>query len=277
MRRIWLQLLGENLDVRQIDAGVVRKFAAWIGGDNRDGVDAGRPASPRSDAQRFQHGLYLSAFITWLWQQEILEQLPRNLGDLKVTVKQKAVRIIPLSEVQVVLAAIKNDFHRLYALLVLNTGMQNNDIGNIRESQIVGNLFTMKRGKTSDSENVPTVTYRLWPETLSLLKKFKSRDPHRWLLSSAGTPLYAASYTEDDKPQTSDIVGQQWWRAGYALTLAQLRKVPAQQLADHAKYHEFTSLFLGHAVAGITKSHYAPESARRFLLACDWLRKRILG
>ncbi len=264
LRSRWLELDFLKVSVKDYTAATVKAFKQWA------------LASGLSDSQKNQHCMYFRAFVTYLYKNEILDSPPRNLDDCSIEVTKKKVDPIPLGKVREVLASTKNEFHRMYALLVLNTGAQNNDIGKLRHDQITGNILTMKRGKTGDNPNVPEVQYRLWPETLELLAKFKSNHPTLFLLSSAGTPLYDSRYEGEDAKK-KDLVGQQWRRAGYAMTLEEFRKVPAQQLEDHKGHKEFVAFFLGHSANGVTKGHYAPESQRRFFKACDWLRTRILG
>jgi hypothetical protein len=45
-----------------------------------------------------------------------------------------------------------------------------------------------KRVKTHGQSNMPTVEYKLWPETLDLLRRFRSGHPDLFLVSKAGTP-----------------------------------------------------------------------------------------
>ena len=50
--------------------------------------------------------------------------------------------------------------------------------------------LTRKRGKTKRFDTVPTVTYKLWPETFDLLKKHRSHSEDRILINTNGAPLY---------------------------------------------------------------------------------------
>ncbi len=61
----------------------------------------------------------------------------------------------------------------MYALLGLNCGMSNTDLAGLKKSEVdlKEGTLTRKRVKTGDNDNVPIVCYKLWPETLKLLKK----------------------------------------------------------------------------------------------------------
>ena len=254
-----------DLDASEIDAQIVAKFMNWL------------KSVSLSDSAKAGHALYFSAFVKWLYRNEIIEHVPRNLEDVSWQINKKAVQIIPLDDVHKLLRSIKNDFHRLLAYLVLNTAANNGDIGTMLKKDVVGNIWTRKRAKRRNDPKAPIVSYRLWDETVELLNKFKSDHDGLFLLTSKNTPLYISNFAGDgDETHVKDMIGQQWYKAGYTLTLESLRKVPAQLLEESAEYSQFFDLMLSHAPAGTGRSHYAPESASRFLLACDWLKVKIL-
>lgn len=69
------------------------------------------------------------------------------------------------------------DRTKLYILLMLNCGMTQKDISDLRVEEVdwqEGRIIR-KRSKTSKHENVPTVSYLLWQETFRLLRQ--ERNP----------------------------------------------------------------------------------------------------
>lgn len=66
---------------------------------------------------------------------------------------------------------------KLSICLILNCGMTQKDVADIRKSEVdfdAGRIIR-KRSKTEKFKSVPTVNYLLWPETLRLMKQFADR------------------------------------------------------------------------------------------------------
>ncbi len=63
----------------------------------------------------------------------------------------------------------------LYLLLMANCGMYQNDISELGEDEVDFEAGTITRPR-SKTPNGPVVKYKLWPETLVLLKKFRHKD-----------------------------------------------------------------------------------------------------
>jgi hypothetical protein len=134
-----------------------------------------------------------------------------------------------------------------------------------------------KRIKTHDQINVPTVEYKLWPETLDLLGKFRSDHPDLFLVSKKGTPLVSTVYDTDGEAHLKDMVVQQWRRyaAGQPIKLKNFRSIGATLLEEHAVYGRYASHFLGHSPRTVAGKHYVAPSQKNFDEALDWLRGRI--
>ena len=85
-------------------------------------------------------------------------------------VKAKAVKTYPVATVRDCLRSLTPRL-QTYALLALNCGMTNVDVGHLRHDMLdlEAGTLTRKRVKTEDTEGVPSVTYKLWPETVAKL------------------------------------------------------------------------------------------------------------
>ena len=58
---------------------------------------------------------------------------------------------------------------------MLNCGMYQNDIAELRQEEVNWKKGTITRARSKTRErNGPVVTYKLWPETLCLLKKHRA-------------------------------------------------------------------------------------------------------
>lgn len=256
-------ILTERMDCKQLNEVRVTKVYQHL------------DSLPLADITKKKRWLHFRRFVRFLFEQGKIE-LPRNIASklLTFTTKTKAVKEFPAVVVQTELAALPK-LLRCWALLGLNCGMTNADIGNLKVTQIAKGYLTRKRVKTEGSEDVPTVTYALWPETTILLDEFKS-DGEYWFLSQGGTPLIS-SRVEDGKAKIKDLVGLRWKRYGKAtILLKQYRSIAATALESHEHFGRYVSHFLGHSAKSIKDKHYAAPSQKLFDKALDWLRKQLL-
>jgi integrase len=221
------------------------------------------------------------AFIGWLYESEVLEQLPRNLlsKSLRIAVPAKQLRSFGVEEVRKVYATADEKM-RLYMLLALNCGMTQIDISQLRPADINWQKATLsrKRGKTQKFESVPFVVYALWPETLSLLKKFKSVDSERLLHAPIGGPL-KVEIERDGKISKNDYIGLKIRRLLKKIDLPgqfkMLKKTSGSLLRDHEIYNGLEGLFLDHAPRSTSDKHYAAVPTKLLADALNWLRGQL--
>ncbi|HUV66489.1 MAG TPA: hypothetical protein VMW24_21555, partial [Sedimentisphaerales bacterium] len=81
---------------------------------------------------------------------------------------------------------------RLYILLMLNCGFQQSDVADIRQNEVDWEKGRIKRprNKTKKRKNAQLVDYKLWGDTLALLKKYRSEHPERVLINEKGKALW---------------------------------------------------------------------------------------
>ena len=173
---------------------------------------------------------------------------------------------------------------RLYMLLCLNCGMYTSDIGKLAQSEVLDNgRIKRKRTKTRDrSKNVPLVDFPLWPETLELLQKFRSKDKDFVFLNDEGLPLWR-EVENDDKFVRLDNIKSMFFRLQRdKLELSKedrkdwraLRKTGASEM-EQSKYGRFSEHYLGEAPKNITSRHYVHKNGAEFDEAVNWLRKQL--
>ncbi len=119
-------------------------------------------------------------FITWLYGHRLID-LPRNLrsSELRFKIGAKKIQVFTLDQIKALFTNSKGQ-PKLHILLGLSCGMGASDISAIKQAEVdwERGVITRKRVKTSEEENVPTVRYKLWEPTISLLRQFKTtRDP----------------------------------------------------------------------------------------------------
>ena len=160
----------------------------------------------------------------------------------------------------------------LYALLGLNCGMTNADIGALKQSAVKGGYLTRKRVKTENQDNVPVVSYKLWQETERLLNQFRSTHPELWLVSNVGTPLWSGRI-ENGCVKEKDLIAKAWQKAKCPIKLKEFRSISATTLENHMEFGRYVSYFLGHSPRTLKDKHYAAPSQTLFDDAIAWLAK----
>ena len=130
------------------------------------------------------------SFVRHLWEREVIDSLPRNLNKLQIATDAPTIKTFTPKEITTLLDEA-TERTRLYALLMLNTGMTGKDISDLDPKEVdwqQGRIIR-KRSKTKREKSVPVVNYKLWPETFRLLKKYGNRKGEHVLLNSQGLPL----------------------------------------------------------------------------------------
>ena len=228
------------------------------------------PVGKRKRWQRFKQ------WVQWLGELRKIE-FPRNLRSkaYSITVPKKEPVVPDLAAARTVITNLKPRL-RLYALLGINCSMNNVDVGNLKQNQIdwkTGRLWK-KRIKTESQDRVPKVYYKLWPETLELLREHLSDHAEYALTSSAGTPLYS-SRMEQGKPVGYDLIVQQWGDAKTGITFTQWRDLGANLIYDNERHRSLKVLYLGQAPHGVSDVHYINPKPEILDVALKWLRQQL--
>ncbi|MEX1027383.1 MAG: hypothetical protein WD049_05160 [Candidatus Paceibacterota bacterium] len=226
-------------------------------------------------APRYGKNLFetFAQFVRWLYREpEVLDQIPRNLEDLRFEVPTKQVEIFDIADVQRYLQAADGQLE-LYLLLMLNCGMTQIDIADLHPDEVKwqDGRVIRKRSKTKKRESVPVCDYLLWPRTLRLLKQFRSEDPEHVLLTSHGTPV---ATRRSDKGRNDSV------RLSYKRLLGRLKEEPkpvlmfkktSASLLNREFGHDVSQLFLGHAPRSVAQRHYIAEYDHRLDEPLLWL------
>jgi len=211
---------------------------------------------PLGDVARKKRWQRLRQFIKYLSGKKLIEQ-PRNLWDFSISVPKKTPKVIQVEKARSVLKDLKPRF-RLYALLGINCSMNPVDIGHLTKSMVdwERGILRKKRVKTSSEENVPVVSYKLWPETLELLREMQdTKHPELVLTNLHGTPLYSHRVV-NRKPVINAPIIQQWTDAKTGMVLTDWRDLGANLVYKHPLFRTLNQLYLGHAPSGVNHVHY---------------------
>ena len=169
---------------------------------------------------------------------------------------------------------------KLFLLLMLNCGMYQSDIADLKPSEVdlVRGVITRRRSKRR--RQGLKVTYKLWPETMELLRTHGSFDGDLVLTSEHGNRLVSYEVPKGEF-QRYDLIGHAYnivrKRAGIAKAIKVFRKTAANTLDQHRIYRSFCPYFLAHAPRTVTEISYVgtpPEEL--FFEAIDWLRTELL-
>ncbi|MEA1951702.1 MAG: hypothetical protein U9N87_09970 [Planctomycetota bacterium] len=223
------------------------------------------------------------SFVRWLWQIEAIAALPRVLGGksnvLEIGKSRSPIVVFEQEEIQ---SLLNNASQRtkLYVLLMLNCGMTQKDIADIRFSEVDWKAarITRKRSKTRRHDSVPEVSYLLWPETLKLLRRERNpSEKGRVLLGKSGRPLWHEELVEEGKYKKSDSISSAFERLRSKLKikkpLISLKKTSASLIRGRQDSSGLEDLFLGHAPQKLSEKHYAKIPQERLDETLKWLRE----
>ena len=150
---------------------------------------------------------------------------------------------------------------KLYALLALNTGSNNIDIGRLRHRQIDLEKRTLvkRRQKTGEWEKVPKITYWLWNETVRLLRQERDPDGEFVLTDARGGCLYISTKSEEGAKHYDKIKSQ--WRDHFGRSEAKLYTLKdfrffSADLIKESEWRGMWEIFLGHSLRTVAERHY---------------------
>lgn len=262
--------LGKDTAVKEINGEVLENYYTYL---------LKKATSKTWSKTTSRHYLNtVKSFVRWLWHSEAIPSLPRVLDGKSqaLTITKPASRIVVFSKEEVTgLLAAASDRTKLYILMMLNCGMTQKDIADLAVSEVdwkEGRIIR-KRSKTADCENVPTVNYKLWPETFRLLQQERASDSQTLvLLNSNGSPLWSEEIGSGGKYQKTDNIKNAFDRLRKVeKPLKSLKKTSASLLRDSGTFSSLEGLFLGHAPQSMSDKHYAQVPQRLLDQAVEWL------
>jgi len=223
----------------------------------------------------------VTSFVRWLFEIEAIPELPRVMAGkskaLQITPAHTTITIFTRDEVTQSLTAA-TDRTKLYILLMLNCGMTQKDIADLLKTEVDWDdgRITRKRSKTKKRKNIPIVCYKLWPETLRLLRQEQAgTESERVLLSGNGTPLWLQDFADDGKYKKTDSIKNAFKRLNQKTKinkpLKSLKKTSASLLRNNPRFSSLESLFLGHAPRTMADKHYATVPQELLDEAISWL------
>jgi integrase len=257
------QWAGQDIPIAKLKEDMVEKYYHDIG------------MSYKSDSTRATHLITLKMFIRHVYGRRLIE-LPRNLtsSELRFSIHPQSITTFSINQIKMLLEKATGQT-KLHILLALNCGIGGSDIATLSQDDIDwdNGVITRKRSKTRTKKNVPTVSYRLWSQTLALLKEFNSGQTP--VLTTETGAKWAGSELRDGTTHTTSRLAYRFKSlargCGIEGSHYDLRKTSATLLESHPVYGRYVSHFLGHAPSGMATRHYAAPSPELFDTIMAWL------
>jgi integrase len=218
------------------------------------------------------------AFIRWLIEQGTIPPPTNITARFRFGSTVKNIETWTPEEVRHVISEAPGKL-KLALLLMCNCGMTQQDVSDLADDEVIwaGARIRRKRSKTANCENVPMVEYLLWPQTLALLKKYRS-GTERVLLTESGKP-YVRNEMIGGKLVKADGFTSNYKhlqrRLDFHKPMKLLRKTGATLLESHEVYGRFTGYFLGHSPRSMKDRSYAAPSQTLFDEAVLWLGQQL--
>ncbi len=277
--KIFVDWIGEQTAIDVIDEAKLEAFFNHLSLQ----VGAGKYAPT------YAHTLLMTAkqFISRLAELKLIP-LPGNIRSRRFRFNHSApakIETFSIEEIQTILktAGKLSERTELYLLLCLNCGMYQNDLAELRNDEVDWKAGTITRHRSKTRErNGQVVTYRLWPETFKLLKKFRGTGELA-LTNEEGNPL-VRYWLDDGKLKRYDCVHAAWTRVAakmgltkMRLGLKHLRKTSSTVLGQHPQFKYYAAYFLADSPKGMDQRHYVKPSEEEFFSALAWLGAQLLG
>ena len=223
------------------------------------------------------------SFIRWLWLVEAIPTLPRNM-DAKSTallISRGSTEIVSYAKDEITtLLNRASQRTKLYILLALNTAATQKDIADLQNSEVIWDeaRIVRKRSKTRKHDTVPVVNYKLWPETIRLLREERAPgSTDRVLLNANGGPLWFDEMREGAKYVKIDNIKSAFHRLRRKTKISKpfisLKKTSASLIRGNERFSSLEILFLGQAPTIVAHKHYAQDPQRLLDAALEWLRE----
>jgi integrase len=214
-------------------------------------------------------------FVTWLAGKGLITP-PLNLNSRLFRFGSSDDKeVIPLTsqEVRELIKKAKGIL-KLHLLLMANCGMTQTDISRLSPEEIdwEEGRIDRRRSKTR-AIKTPFVCWKLWSETLELLRKHVHREGTHALLTESGRP-WMRDEIKNGKRSKTDSVKSLYVNAGLAGTpLKRLRQTGATLIKNEFGA-ETSDHWLGHGPKNVSDRSYWAKNQAKLDEAITWLGRQ---
>lgn len=216
---------------------------------------------------------FFRRFIVYLYTSAVIPKMPLNLKLKTDRKKSKPKQIKTYDNVKDYVLALPAD-KRIWALLNLNCGMTQCDLGELTWDAIDRQNWTLTRVrvKLQDQAKAPMVTYKLWQVTIDALKDLPNQNGLLFTTAD-GKPMYETRFDENGKDKVKDLFGEYWQDLPKPrIPLAKFRNIGTSVLTQDKLFRQYAVVYLANIPEGITFTHYAKEADNPFFEATEFIR-----
>ena len=192
---------------------------------------------------------YARSWCLWLVEHGHLQSFSSLMSRrYRFASDREEVQPLSIATVQEIVGKAKGVL-KLLLLLMLNTGMTQKDISDLKQSEYANGRITRSRSKTK-RRGTRVVSWKLWDSTRKLLDQYRQPTGDRLLLTSKGTTWVGEA--------RRDGVNSLYRHLGYDVPLKRFRQTSGdfikkkygKELADH---------FLGHGQRAVDAAYFSRD------------------
>ncbi len=203
-------------------------------------------------------------FVRWLERRDIVPPV-KNLSETHIKISAKAIEHFSRNELRELLSK-SNGILRCFLLLFCNCGFRQSDVATLTPAMLKGGYITRQRAKTKGT-NAPTVSWKLWSETLDAISHHKSTG-HLLFTRDGGQPWVVEKLNEKQKRGRDDAFRRELWTPfakdhSIRLSSDKIRASCANLLKTSSEHTNSLSVqikYLGQSPSGVALRHYIDPS-----------------
>lgn len=258
--RSFVDWFGADRSVKEIDADIWESYYDFIRSSD---------FASETKRKRMRHA---RLFVVWLIEKGITPNFP-SLTTMAVRFANTREELRPptTEEIKEVLAKASPRFRTLL-LVMLNTGLAQIDVSDLRRNQYDGGYITRARMKTL-KKNTRSVAWKVWNVTADALAEHAEKDGEHLLLTQSGKTWVRDGFKNGKRFRT-DSVSSVFSELNAGFTLKALRAWGGdsirQKFGQHVADH-----FLGHGQDPVERAYFARHQAE-LDEAVEWLGLRLV-
>jgi len=270
------EFVGESTDINSINAKTWQDFYYHM---------LAKAGSVKYNQKCFT---YARRFLQWCFSSEITDTAIRNLNDkFRFNGGDNGVNYFTVEETKAILKVVKGRV-RLWVLLCLNCAYTQQDLSDLRISEVdlERGVITRKRSKmkaTSESTGKDkgiTLQYKLWEETIELMKLYPPTDSTYYFSTRKGHRL--VEFSEKSRSDNTKYVFKQLY-AKHKIkgSFGRFRKTVGKLLrygvdGQSRRFYSVAQQYLGQKSQEIIDKHYAGQAEIVPHDAIDFIRQALL-
>lgn len=224
-------------------------------------------------------------FVRFLQNRDIVPEV-KNITETTVRVELGTIQHFSKLELRAILKeSACDEWLKLFVLLFCNCGFRQSDVATLTPQMlnVMPGYITRKRHKTKKT-NAPTVSWKLWPETIKAIKNHANKSGDLLFTRENGLPWVVEGLNGKNTRKRDDVFRRDLW-TGFAkrlelrLSADAIRASSANLLktdSDRTNQLSLQIKYLGQTPSGIALRHYIDPLQEELDAAVIGLRKVLL-